>query len=564
LYVVAGLALSGGTGSFSNVTTGDWKRSDHLARLGAGGPFDVLVVGGGVTGAGAALDLGARGLSVAVVERSDFAQGTSSRSTKLFHGGIRYLPQYRFGLVSEGLREQRVLARIADFLYRPLEFVIPLYEQYGIADAPDWAARGWRAPLALRAGLFAYDILGGPGRPGFRHRSVSAERLMAMLPTLRHEGLEGGFSYSDAQTDDARLVISVLKTAVVRYGTTAVNRVQVDSVEPLDPGFTITMTDRFTGERFTTGARSVLSATGAFDPPGLSTGAPGLRVVKSKGTHLIVESALLGLGDRALVLPETDDGRVMYVVPWLGHSMIGTTDTPFTGEPTHPTAGPDDVAYLIRHVRRYLDVDEFEPLSSFAGLRALKDTGASSTSDASREHVVEQPVPGYVQVAGGKLTTYRRIAAHAADEIAGALGLSIRSSTATIPLLGTGVERTDARRRLTEAGFHPRVVDPTIDRNGSDIDRLARLATDDPDLTVPLSDHRTSLADVVHAVRHEGASRPSDVTLRRTRLAWFTADHARSDIDRIAAVMGAELGWSNAEISAAVADHERELAAEAL
>ena len=545
-------------------TLSGWTRAEHVDRLGDGREFDVVIVGGGVTGAGAAVDLGARGLEVAIVDRTDFAQGTSSRSTKLFHGGIRYLPQFHFGLVSEGLREQKVLARTADFLYHRLEFLIPLYAQYGIADAPAWAARGWKAPWALRAGLLAYDMLGGIGRPGSRHRSVGAEALLASIPTLRPEGLEGGFAYSDAQTDDARLVISLVKTAVARYDATAANQIQVESIEQAAGGFRVRLHDQESNERSVMQARAVLSATGAFDPPPLTGRGPDLEVIRSKGTHMIVARKVLGLGDQALVLPETDDGRVLYIIPWLGHSMIGTTDTPYTAEPTHPTASEEDNAYLIRHVQRYLDVEAFEPMSTFAGLRALKDTGSTSTSSVSREHVIEQSVPGYVQVAGGKLTTYRRIAAEAADVVADALGVDVKSSTDSIPLVGAGGDRWRLERTLTDAGAHPEVVGPTMDRNGTDVERIAGLMVANPEWAQPLSDHRSSLADVVHAVRHEGAARLSDVTLRRTHLAWFTSDHARGDAERIADVMATELGWSTTQRREALAAHERELVAEAL
>jgi len=215
-------------------------------------------------------------------------------------------------------------------------------------------------------------------------------------------------------------------------------------------------------------------------------------------------------------------------------------------------------------VRQYLDVEEFEPMSSFAGLRALKDTGAGSTAEASREHVIEEPVPGYVQVAGGKLTTYRRIAAEAADAVAESLGLKVKSSTDGIPLLGADADDAAVARALAAAGAEPTVIGPTIARNGGDAMRIAALMTSDPALTAPLGDRRSSLADVVHSVRHEGAARISDVTLRRTHLAWFTPDHSRSDAERIADVMAAELGWSTAERHAALNAHDRELAAEAL
>ena len=545
-------------------STSLWTRGSHLTRLDGTERLDVLVVGGGITGAGAALDLAARGLEVAVVEQSDFAQGTSSRSTKLLHGGVRYLPHYEFSLVSEGLREQKVLARIADFLFDPLEFVIPLYAQHGFADAPRWAASGWKAPLALRAGLTLYDVLGGFGRPGGRSRRVGAAVLHELVPALSTDGLEGGFVYSDARTDDARLVLSVLKTAVRRYGATAVGGVRVERIEELQPGFRATLRDEVSGNTFTIRSRAVLAATGSFDPPELSSGTPTIRIVRSKGSHLLVPEDAIPVGGRAVVLPETDDGRVLFIVPWLGHCLVGTTDIPYAEDPAHPVATEADIDYLVRHVRRYMDIPEFEPISAFAGLRALKDVGGGSTAKASREHVVDQPVPGYVQVAGGKLTTYRRIAAEAADQITRALGVKTRSSTDSVPLVGAGMDQVSLTRRLESVGYPAPAIEPSIRRYGGEIERLVELVDHDPSLAAPMSDGRTTLADVVHAVRHEAATRLSDVTLRRTHLAWFTRDHARADADRIANLMAGELGWSETERQAAIADHERELVAEGL
>lgn len=523
----------------------------------------MIVIGGGVIGSGTALDLAGRGLRVALVERSDLAQGTSSRSTKLFHGGIRYLPQMHFQLVSEGLREQKVLARIADFLFEPLEFVIPLYEQYGMADAPAWAATGWRAPLALRAGLTLYDVLGGVGRPGDRHRRVTPATVSEMMPLLKRDGLKGGFVYSDAQTDDARLVVTVAKTAVHRFEAVAVTRAEVEHIQPAEAGFRLTVADGLSGERFTIDTRGVVAATGAFDPPGMDAARP-LKLTRSKGTHLLAAPGVLGLDGRALVLPETDDGRVMYIVPWLGHAMIGTTDTGYSEDPEHPTAAPEDVEYLVRHVKRYLDAPDFEPIASFAGLRALKASDNGSTAQVSREHVIEQPVDRYVQVAGGKLTTYRKIAAEVGDVMATALGITTRSNTAALPLVGANGSPAEMANRLKEAGLAVSAIQPTIARYGTESEAIARIIEADPAMAVTMGDGRSSLADAVYAVRHEGAVGLSDVTLRRTHLAWFTTDHARNDASRLAAVMGQELDWSPAEIAAEVERHEQELVAEGL
>lgn len=540
-----------------------WTRADHLARLIADPNFDVVVIGGGVIGCGTALDLAARGLSVVVLERSDLAQGTSSRSTKLFHGGIRYLPQFHLELISEGLREQKILAEIADYLYQPLEFVIPLFDQYGIADAPRWAAQGRMAPIALRAGLLTYDLLGGWGRPGRRHRRVTRDQVTDWMPLVKPDGLRGGFTYSDAQTDDARLVVTLAKTAVGHFETTVVTKVEVTAVSPHAGGFRIGATDRVTGESLRIRARAVVSATGAFDPPG-PDGVPSLRLVRSKGTHLITPGPVTGIGERALVLPTTDDGRVMFVIPWMGHSLIGTTDTVFSGDPTHPRPLPDEVEFIVRHLRRYLDVPDFEPISAFAGLRALKMEEGGPTASASREHVIEQPVPGHVRVAGGKLTTYRRIAAQVADEVAKTLGHRSRSTTDEIPLVGTGGSRTEIARRLTEVGLPHPTIEPTISRYGSDAEFIARLVESDASLAAPLGDGRTSLADAVYAIRYEAATEIADITLRRTHLAWFTADHARSDVESIAGVMATELGWSPPERADQMRRHETELAVEGL
>ena len=535
---------------------GSWTRAEHLGLLADGSRFDVLVIGGGVTGCGTALDLAARGLKVAVVEQHDFASGTSGRSTKLFHGGIRYLPQFQFQLVAEGLREQEVLARIADHLFESLEFVVPVYAHIGLAAAPDWAAKGRRASLALRAGLVLYDLLGGFDRPGSRHRRISVDELRSDIPNLKTEGLRSGFVYSDAQTDDARLVLAIARTAVDQFGAVAVNRVKATAVNSVADGYAVTMQDPGTSEDFRVEARAVVVATGAFPAPSVD-GSPQLGVIVSKGAHLVVERDQIGLGDRAIVLPRTDDGRVMYIVPWAEHALIGTTDTPYEGDLAHPAADPADIEYLVRHVHRYLEVPSFQPISTFAGLRALADDGSGETAQASREHVIAEPRPGYVQVAGGKLTTYRRISADAANVVARRLRIPAKSTTKALPLSGAGgggpasasLDQS-AKTRYRRYGTNAREIEAIIDER--------------PELDVLLGDELTNLAEVVHACRRESAVAIADFTLRRTRLAWLTRDHGRKDQHAIAEAMAGELGWGESETTRQLEAHEAELKEEGL
>ena len=540
-----------------------WNRATHLRRLSEDGPFDVLIVGGGVTGCGAAVDLADRGLRVALVEQEDFAHGTSGRSTKLFHGGIRYLPHLDLHLVAEGLREQKVLARIADFLYHPLRFVIPLYRDRGLADAPRWFARGRRAPLALRAGLVLYDLLGGPGRPGERHRRLDAAETLRRVPGLRPDGLVGGFAYSDAQTDDARLVVTLAKTAVYRGDAVAVGRVRARRLRRDGDGYVAQLEDRESASLFEVRAGAVLAATGAFDLPGVDAAAPHLRLVRSKGVHIITERSRLGIGDDAVVLPETEDGRVLFVIPWLDHAMVGTTDTPYDGDPAHPRPDPEDIDYLIRHVVDYLDVAPFTPLAAFAGLRALADTKAGSTARASREHLIAEPAPGYVAVAGGKLTTYRRIAAEASDRVAAHLGVRRPGRTDRIGLVGSGSALEPLRSGLVRLGVAASVASAVTGRYGAETARILEIMRDRPETIRPLGGGVVA-AEVVYAARHEAATTVADVALRRTHLGWFSADHGRGAAPTVAGLLGDELGWSDVQRRRAIAAYEEELAAEGL
>lgn len=498
-----------------------WRRADHLRRL--EGTFDVAIIGGGVVGAGVALDAAARGMSVVLLEGDDYAAGTSMRSTKLLHGGVRYLPQFRFGQIRDSLREQAVLERIAPHLYHPLDFVLPIFRNRTFADMPRWMAHRWLAGPALRIGLRLYSWL-GRGRAAPRH--ADADEARRLLPNLDHAGLLGAMVYRDAQTDDARLVLALIRTAVER-GSVAVNHVWVDRVAATVAGYELHATDRLTDSPLVIQAQTVVAATGAFAPPAPANTDP-VPLRHSRGTHLIVPADELGITDKAVVLPETEDGRVIFVIPWHGTAIVGTTDVPAPGDDLHPAPPPDEVDYLRRHVKDYFGIEP-TVITAWSGLRSLvADHG--STARASREALVRQLRPGYVQVAGGKLTGYRHIAADVTDLVGEHLGVTRPSPTADLTLSGAQSGSVVSTRLLDRYGAHAAAI--------------ADLAASEPALAAELGDG-TTLAEVRYAATHECAATIADVALRRTRVSWLTADHGRAAAEPIAAVLGAELGWDD-------------------
>jgi glycerol-3-phosphate dehydrogenase len=465
------------------------------------GELDVLVVGGGITGAGAALDAATRGLSVGLVEARDLGSGTSSASSKVIHGGLRYLEMGDVGLVREALRERELLlTRIAPHLVSPVPFLWPL------------RGRGWERAY-LGAGLALYDTIGG-ARSVPRHRHLSRRSALRVAPALRRDALVGAVQFHDAQEDDARMVAVVARTAA-SHGAQIATRVRVVGFRA--PG-EVEAVDGESGEPLLLRARHVASAVGAWTDGlrDLSGGLSSWRIVPSKGVHIFVPGDRLDM--RTGVLARTEKS-VLFVVPWLGGWLIGDTDTPWAGEPGEVVANGADIDYLLARVntllRSPLRRDDVRGVT--AGLRPLVAAGAhSDTTRISRSHVVESPAPGLTTIAGGKYTTYRVMAADLIDEVARQLGVRAASRTRDVPLLGG---------RGTE---------------------LAGLIHDRPDLGEPLEGgHGHLRADVVHACRFEGARHLDDVLERRTRLGLTSPDRGLVAAAPAAALMAGALGWDD-------------------
>lgn len=524
-------------------------RTANLERM-AHDAFDVLVVGGGITGAGVALDAVARGYRVALIEKSDFASGTSSWSTKLVHGGIRYLPEFDFALVREALVERGILMRNAPFLVEPLAFLLPLYDHarrpLGVPFTPPG---GVGLPLMLDTGLELYDLMAGRLNVARHHRIGTAEAF-ALVSRLKRTGLRAAYVYSDAQTNDTRLTLAVLRTAA-QMGALLASYAEATGFTR--QGDTITgaeVRDSLTGATFDVAARYVVNATGIFaeQVAALSGVESRVAIEPSKGVHLVVARERVGIAGTAVVIPETDDGRILFVIPWLSRAVIGTTDT-WAGDLDHPEANPDDIAYLLNHVNRYLDVNltPADIFNTFAGYRPLI-RAKGNTSRLSRSHEVVQEHGGLVTIVGGKLTTYRRMAQDTVDVLAGRDGKPRAHPTKTLPLAG-GVDWDAAQAaiaaRARELGLAPAVIHHLEFNYGRHAEEVLDVVEDDPALAQPLAPDLPYLrAEVVHACRAEMALRLDDVLARRTRLLLEGHEGGIDAAPEVARLMAGELGWS--------------------
>ena len=508
--------------------------------------FDVLVIGGGIVGCGALLDATSRGLSVALVERDDIAVGTSSRSSRLIHGGLRYLEQFRFGLVREALAERARILRLAPHLVRIEPFLFPLVGRPVLT-------RGF-----YESGLTIYDLLGAR-RDGGRHRHRSVGATLAHAPALRRRRLRGGLVFHDAVNDDARYALSVARTAEVAGGVVATRAAVESLVEADGRAAGARVRDGLGGSRIEVRARVVVDATGAWAAdPASPLGGGSTPILPSRGSHLVVRRERIpsdiGLAIRV-------PGKAVFLVPWPGHWLIGTTDAAYDGPIDRPAATSAEVDELMAAVNRALDVDlrRDDLVGTYSGLRPLIAPSGGTTVAASREHRVAVEPNGLVRVSGGKFTTYRVMARDAVDAAVRGLGEDPRSrpsATADLRLLGAAdlpeLDRI-AAAIATDHGLEPSVADRLVRRHGRHAAEVAALGAREGLLgrLSPAIDHIE--AEVAWAARHEFALSLDDVLARRMRLAQELPDRGAAIAGRVASLLGDELGWDAARRGSEVA-----------
>lgn len=500
-------------------------------RLKADEPWEMIVIGGGATGVGVALDAASRGHDVVLFEQSDFGKGTSSRSTKLVHGGVRYLQQGNVPLVMEALKERGILHQNAPHLVSDLPFVVPNY-------------RWWEAPF-YGVGMRVYDVLAG--RYGFgQSRNLSVEETVELIPTIETDGLKGGVEYHDGQFDDARLLIHLVMTAW-EQGATVVNYCGVTGLTKGEDGFVdgVVARDGESGEEIHVRGRVVVNATGAFTDGVRRMDEPDARPIirPSQGVHIVLDRSFLP-GDAAIMVPKTDDGRVLFAIPWHDRVLVGTTDTPIEETPLEPRPLEEEVAFLLEHAVRYLtrDPGPEDVMSVFVGIRPLVAEGdADDTAEISREHAIRISQSGLMTIAGGKWTTYRKMAEDLVD---------------AAQTLGDLESVECETKKLQIHGYHTNAEGfGRLDYYGSDAVQVRDLMADDEALAQPLHD-RLDLtgAEVVWACEAEMARTVDDVLSRRSRSLIFDArasiEAAPAVARLMARVLGHDEGWVEEQVQA--------------
>jgi glycerol-3-phosphate dehydrogenase len=533
------------------------RRAD-LATL-ATEAVDLLVIGGGITGAGIARDAAMRGIRTAVVDAGDFGHGSSSRSSRLIHGGLRYLEHGWLRLVFEASRERRTLLRIAPHLVRPRAFTFPVHRGSRV--------RRWQ----IGAAVWLYDLL-ALFRNEHNHRLLSRRRVLEIEPQLRDQDLTGGALYWDAQCDDARLVLATMRSAH-RHGALAASYARVTALEKAGGRVRgATLEDAVTGARNTVRAHVVVNATGPWsdalrrlDDPGA---APLLRL--TKGAHIAVPRARVG-NTGAVTLTSPIDGRVMFVLPWGDVTIVGTTDTDTTASPDDVGADAGDVTYLLRSANAVFPnarLQTSDVLAAWAGLRPLLADGGTSTAAVPREHRIVESASGLLTIAGGKLTTYRSMAAEMVDRVSKCLRrldgrrLPARAPTDREPLPGGEVaDYAQLSAELVKEGLDSGVADHLVGTYGAEAAAVANLAAREPTLAAPLINGRPFLrAEVVYQARREMAMTVSDVLIRRTHLFHTHPRQAEEDAPLVGALLARELGWEAQREADAVAQYRAEVA----
>ncbi|HEY2152582.1 MAG TPA: glycerol-3-phosphate dehydrogenase/oxidase [Vicinamibacterales bacterium] len=507
------------------------NRSDMIARVSQRrDPWDIVVIGGGATGVGIAVDAASRGYDVLLLDQHDFGKGTSSRSTKLVHGGVRYLEQGNIALVMEALKERGLLRQNAPHLVSNLAFVVPNY---------DW----WEAPF-YGLGLKIYNALAG--KYGFGSSAIlTREETLARLPTIKTEGLRGGVVYYDGQFDDTRLLINLVATAA-EQGATLLNYARVVALTKGPDGFIdgVVAAEQESKQEWTIAARVVINATGAFSDSvrRLAESDVTPLIAPSQGIHLVFDRSFLS-ADSAIMVPHTSDGRVLFAIPWHGHTLVGTTDTPITTPTLEPQPLQEEIEFVLETAGLYLlkPPTRQDVLSVFVGIRPLVKSGDGTlTAALSRDHTIHFDASGLMTTTGGKWTTYRNMAEHAVDQAADFARLD---------------ERPCVTRSLNVHGFHSNAERfGALSVYGSDALAIQDLMRTTPAWAEPLHPQLPYVAaEVVWATRHEMARTIEDVLARRTRALFLNAHAAEAMAPEVARLMARELDWTESRITAEVA-----------
>lgn len=504
--------------------------------------FDILVIGGGVNGVGVALDAVTRGLKVALVESQDLAAGTSSRSSKLIHGGLRYLEQYDFKLVREALHERELMVSTqCPHLVKPVSFLYPLTEKV-------------KERTYVGAGLALYDALRGFKRALPSHKHLTGKTIASISPSLRQDIITGAIRYFDAQVDDARHTMMIARTAA-RHGAVMATSVRVDDLLRNGKKVTgVTATDLTTGQTLTISAKATIMCAGVWSDElhqrfGLT---PGYSVAMSKGVHIVVPQSAIKSKDGIILKTAVS---VLFLIPWEDKWIVGTTDTPYEGDRAKPIATQEDVQYILDQANRVLEpqLKSEDIIGVFAGLRPLVANSASSaTTKLSREHTVDRPAPGFVSLAGGKYTTYRVMAKDAVDlAVLDLRKIVSESVTEKLPLIGADgyfALQQQVLKIADETNLSEATVIHLLNRYGSLISEIIEIISENPEMSERIiPDLPYIKAEILHAASHEGALSVEDVLLRRTRISFEASDSGLSAANDVAEIIGTVLNWSAAD-----------------